>query len=74
VNNKFKIVVGVSPQASSIELNGQPLPGVRRIAFDVDAKKQEGSFLTLEIFGEAEVEGEYVEQLIAGTSVAGEQP
>ncbi|AMS41174.1 hypothetical protein [Aminobacter aminovorans] len=65
MKNTFKITVGSSPVTSSVELNGVRLDGVVRVAFDLDGRNK--TFLKLEIMGEAVVEGEYVDRVIAST-------
>lgn len=65
MKSSFKIVVGQNPQSSRVELNGQPLDGVRRVSFDLDAQQKHLTFLKLEIIGEIEVEGEFIEQPFA---------
>ena len=57
--HQFKIVVGPTPITSSVEIDGVPLRGMRRVSFELDAG--EVPFMRLDIFGEALVEGHYVE-------------
>lgn len=62
MTNSFKIVVGKTPSASHIFLNGVELTGVRRLSFELDgAASPDGSLLKLELYGEAVLDGEYVE-------------
>lgn len=63
--NQFKIRAGEVPGDCSIELNGQPLYGVRQISFELDASRNEPTFLKLEIIGEVLIEGAYVGRPIA---------
>ena len=70
MTNSFKIVVGQKSCDSHVILNGVQLTGVRRISFELDAASPEGSVLKLEIFGEAVVDGEYVEvPIVKGRSI-----
>lgn len=60
---KIEITVGTSLSKSGIKIDGVPLKGVRRVSFDLDgAKRGEMPFLTLEVYGEALVEGEFREE------------
>ncbi len=60
--NKFKIKVGRDTSSCSIEMNGQRLEGVVRASFDLSAGRT--TTLTLEIYGEIEVDGEFQENLV----------
>lgn len=66
--NTFTIVVGKTPADSRVDLDGVELHGVRRVSFELDATQRDLSFIQLEIYGEAVVEGEYVERLIAASA------
>lgn len=62
---KIEIAVGTSLSKSGIKIDGVPLRGVRRVSFDLDgAKRGEMPFLTIEVFGEAIIEGEFREEEI----------
>lgn len=63
--NRFKIVAGVNPADSKVEMNGVELKGVTRVSFDMRATVP--GHVCLEIMGEMIVEGEYVLRKIAGT-------
>lgn len=63
--NRFKIIAGLDPADSKVELNGVELQGVTRVSFDLTGESP--GHLKLEIVGEVVVEGEYVERKIAGT-------
>lgn len=63
--NRFKIIAGLNPSDSKVELNGVELQGVTRVSFDMRATTT--GHVRLEIMGEMIVEGEYVQRKVAGT-------
>lgn len=65
----FKIIVDEVPSRSQVLLNDVPIAGVRRVSFDLDAQSM--PFMRLEVYGEAIVEGEFVEQQMATITVDG---
>ncbi len=61
MNHKFKIRFGETTSDPSVEMDGVKIEGVRRVAFDLDAHAS--TMLTIEIYGEIEIEGELPEKL-----------
>ena len=59
--NTFKIKSATSLKDCSVEMNGVELKAVRRVHFDMDAGRT--TVLTLEIYGDIEVDGKFVEQV-----------
>lgn len=63
--NQFKIRAALDPMASTVELNGEPLNGVVSVSFELAAKDRKATTVKLQIIGEVEVDGEFVEKPIA---------
>ena len=61
-HHTFKIKAGIDARDSSIEIDGRPLEGVRRVVFELAAG--ELTTLKLEVMGEVVVDGEFRESAI----------
>lgn len=68
--HKFRIVAGPLARNSSIEMDGAPLHGVRRVSFDLSAEGGGFTVVKLEIIGEVEVDGEFHESAMIGVDTA----
>jgi hypothetical protein len=61
MKQKLHIVVGETPATTMVLLDGKPMENVRRIAFEADASKPDAGFVTLDIFCEGIIDGEFAE-------------